>query len=526
MARGVWRGLMTDRFSADDLSSRSRGAPRAIDLAHTAPFCIGAIEVRPASRELVSDGRRELLEPLVMQVLVALHSARGATLSRDDLIDACWGGRAISDDAISRVISRLRAVGKARGGFTVETMPKIGYRLVAAAEADAPLPDTDRRRLLLAGGASIALALGLIGYRRWIEPASQDSAAAGAELLEKGLASLQNNDIIEAPDPGTSLQALALLDDAVAANPRSATAWGALAVAYSVRKRAVPPADRPGLDRRGREAAERALALDPTEARALAALRLLDPTYRNWIAAERANRQTYEKNPTVPITGAVMSNFLGGVGRWNEAARYLMAVDRSKFVIPGVEWRLLIDLWSSGDLQAADRQSEFAFRRWPQHPRVWRTHILYLLYSGRPAEAVSALQKKADIPVEIREDHLASIRATADALAGQRPAAEAIATNLDYLRSNSGFALHVAQACTALGAIDEAFAILDGYYFARGQWGGVAPQGGDDDRITGPIFQPMMRTLWGEPRFNSLLEQIGLNAYWRASHSTPDFRRA
>ncbi|WP_368855478.1 winged helix-turn-helix domain-containing protein, partial [Klebsiella pneumoniae] len=62
-----------------------------IDLAHEAEFRLGALEVRPALRQLVrDDGVEEILEPRVMQVLVALAGASGAILSRDDLTRTCW----------------------------------------------------------------------------------------------------------------------------------------------------------------------------------------------------------------------------------------------------------------------------------------------------------------------------------------------------------------------------------------------------------------------------------------------------
>ena len=125
---------MSDRFSADDLprkpGSDARRSPWPVDLAHTRPFQIGDVEIRPASREVVRGERREILEPRVMEVLVVLASADGAILTRDDLIAACWDGRAVSDDAISRVISRLRALGRDFGSFKVETITKVGYRLV------------------------------------------------------------------------------------------------------------------------------------------------------------------------------------------------------------------------------------------------------------------------------------------------------------------------------------------------------------------------------------------------------------
>ena len=125
---------MNDRFSADDLPTRPGSTPGPgpwpIDLAHIRPFRIGDVEVRPATRETVRGDQRELLEPLVMQVLIALASARHEILSRDDLINACWGGRAVTDDAVNRVVSRLRALARAFETFDVETITKVGYRLV------------------------------------------------------------------------------------------------------------------------------------------------------------------------------------------------------------------------------------------------------------------------------------------------------------------------------------------------------------------------------------------------------------
>ena len=39
---------------------------------------------------------------------LALAQARDAIVSRNDLVDACWGGVAVSDDAINRCIQKLR----------------------------------------------------------------------------------------------------------------------------------------------------------------------------------------------------------------------------------------------------------------------------------------------------------------------------------------------------------------------------------------------------------------------------------
>jgi hypothetical protein len=147
------------------------------------------------------------------------------------------------------------------------------------------------------------------------------------------------------------------------------------------------------------------------------------------------------------------------------------------------------------------------------------------MYSGRPAEGLEILRRQADWPVEIRPEFIEAIRATAEALAGRRNPADAVKAALAYLDDNPASALQVAQACVALGDAATAYALFDGYYFGEGEWSKLAPLGGDQDRVTSPLFQPAMRATWREPDFDRLLERIGLNAYWRQSGTIPDFRR-
>ena len=100
---------------ADDYSAEVEGDSWApgfgsrVVLAHQAPIRLGPLAIEPAMRRLVhDDGRAEIIEQRVMQVLAALVRANGAILTRDELIDRCWDGRIVGDDAINRVMSRLR----------------------------------------------------------------------------------------------------------------------------------------------------------------------------------------------------------------------------------------------------------------------------------------------------------------------------------------------------------------------------------------------------------------------------------
>ncbi|MGZ9100135.1 MAG: winged helix-turn-helix domain-containing protein, partial [Brevundimonas sp.] len=55
----------------------------------------------------------------------------GSVLSRDDLIARCWDGVVVGDDAINRVIGKIRRLTECPdAGFLIETVPRVGYRLV------------------------------------------------------------------------------------------------------------------------------------------------------------------------------------------------------------------------------------------------------------------------------------------------------------------------------------------------------------------------------------------------------------
>ena len=142
------------RPGADRAPMTTDLSPTQVDLAHEPAFDLGDVRVEPATSEIVWGGNRETLQPKVMQVLVALAARRGAVMSQRDLIDACWGGRAVGDDAVQRCIGQIRRVAERTGAFQVETLPRVGYRLIAETQAS---PAPRRRAALWAGLALIAV---------------------------------------------------------------------------------------------------------------------------------------------------------------------------------------------------------------------------------------------------------------------------------------------------------------------------------------------------------------------------------
>ncbi len=104
-------------------------------LAQEADFEIGALRVSPSRLEICTGERREKTQPRVMQVLVTMAGAKGAVVSRDELIAQCWGGRIVGEDAISRCVAKVRELANLASppAFEIETIPRVGYRLKPAA---------------------------------------------------------------------------------------------------------------------------------------------------------------------------------------------------------------------------------------------------------------------------------------------------------------------------------------------------------------------------------------------------------
>ncbi len=90
--------------------------------------------IQPQINTVERNGKTWHLEPKVMQVLVHLASHPDEVLSKERLIDAIWRDTFVGDDVLIRCISEIRYVfgDDARSSHVIQTIPKAGYRLIAA----------------------------------------------------------------------------------------------------------------------------------------------------------------------------------------------------------------------------------------------------------------------------------------------------------------------------------------------------------------------------------------------------------
>jgi DNA-binding winged helix-turn-helix (wHTH) protein len=379
------------------------GARDCIELAHVAPFNLSEVEVLPAVRQLVRGEASETLEPRVMQVLVALARADGAVVTRDQLIDWCWDGRIVSESAINRVVSRLRqiAVEFAGGAFKLETINKVGYRLIVLPPApkwesdSAPWkrsvsrpeegaePASGSRRAVLGGiSAAAILAVGGVGYRLSLHQSGSARSHSAAELYRKGLQARK--------DGLTNLvgQAEAYFAQAVEADPQSAPAWArAGQVSWE------HGADQETMAARARFAARRALQIDPGSVEAKAALALTPSMFGRWAEAEAEYRRLLMAPDVTPYAEWVLrsrlSRCLGSVGRCKEALKEFRFAASANRAHPYSSVGLKQALWNAGKVTEARAESDRALVRFPRHPDVWFARMALLTYGSRPDEAVA-----------------------------------------------------------------------------------------------------------------------------------------
>jgi len=170
---------------------------RPIELAIEAPFRLRALDITPAALEIRRGSDVATLEPRVMQVLVALHRAKGRVVSREDLLELCWEGRIVGDDSLNRSVSQLRKALADEDGVSVDTIPRVGYRLrfdagPAKALPAQTTPETSPRlssRARVLASVAVLAVCGVVGAAALHFAAPPQWSASGVRPLtqEKGV---------------------------------------------------------------------------------------------------------------------------------------------------------------------------------------------------------------------------------------------------------------------------------------------------------------------------------------------------
>lgn len=504
---------------------------RAADLAKLAPIAMGGLEIRPATREIVSPAGCEVIEPRVMQVLLALIAANGEVVSRDALVRDCWDDRAVSEDAINRVIQRLRRLSESlgAGAFVIKTIHKIGYRLivpasdVSANESDVAKkngPGLSRRVWLV--GATAAVVTGGTGL--WFARRDPQSDRAGALIAEADQA-------LRSGMPDTDARAAGLLEHAARLSPGNALAWGRLALARTYMAQFAPPARAATTVAGVQDAARRALAIDPRQADAHAALAILPPYFGDWLAAERRMKRVLAIAPDHLPTRDALNFMHTNTGRLREGCEDRVRMAALDPFHATYQFKLIYAHWLLGQLNEADRAADRASQLWPRHPGVWSARFNIYALAGRPERAIEHVDNLGARP-ELPPFMIQLFRGAAVALASRRPADRDAAGDalMQAATRNPAAAVHAVTLLNGLGETDRAFAVAEAYLLERGPLMASVGWQGDDmalrderRRNTIMLFIPSSAGMRADPRFARLVEDVGLVGYWRSVGVTPDY---
>ncbi|MEO8455960.1 MAG: winged helix-turn-helix domain-containing protein [Sphingomicrobium sp.] len=153
-------------------------------LADTPDFDLGGLRVSPARRQVHMAKERRDLEPKVALVLVALASARPGVVSRDRLIEECWDGRIVGDDALNRCIVALRHLAKefSPEPFAIETVPRVGYCLIEGTARSGAARRFANTKTALAALLTILLVAGGVTFA-WYRLGQAKAAPASIAVL-------------------------------------------------------------------------------------------------------------------------------------------------------------------------------------------------------------------------------------------------------------------------------------------------------------------------------------------------------
>jgi TolB-like protein/DNA-binding winged helix-turn-helix (wHTH) protein/Tfp pilus assembly protein PilF len=104
------------------------------------------IEIDVDGRRLTVDGKDVALEPKAFAVLVLLANNAGKTLAHDDILDAVWGHRHVTQSVLHRAIALLRQALGSRSSQRqyIHTVHGVGYRFDARVVHRPPPSSMDR----------------------------------------------------------------------------------------------------------------------------------------------------------------------------------------------------------------------------------------------------------------------------------------------------------------------------------------------------------------------------------------------
>lgn len=369
------------------------------------------------------------LRPQAFELLSYLAAHPGRLVSKDQLIEHIWRGRAVGDDSLVQCLRDVRRAVGFEGARYIRNVRGRGYILdgeltpavipaAPAAPDTAPVPASDTnpangpaasgggatsRRLTAIPAVAIALVLAAAAYRLAGGEVSTD--APEVRSLDSGYTPGGDSQLLylrarhhdRRTNEADLRTAIGLYRQAIAADPRHAAAYAGLANA----SRALAIVGRVPSSQafpEAKDAARRALQLDPSLAEAHIALGWILFSYDwDWAGAERALETAIELDPKSPEAHRAYGHLLSNQGRHEEAileARRARELDPTTLLTRTFEVQFLV---YAGRYTEAEDSLRTTLQMEPDYwvAHLWRGRLL--LARERLSDAVEAFDRAATL---------------------------------------------------------------------------------------------------------------------------------
>lgn len=182
----------------------------------------GAFQLEPGERLLRRGDERLDLPPRVFDTLVILVESNGRLLEKSELMDRIWPDAAVEENNLTQAIYQLRKILKdgENGVRYIETVPKRGYRFVAAVRERGREKEDEKKREA-------------DGDKSYVPAEMQEVASAERTAIRPGVDSLAGSVPVELPAIASASEpalghrwAIAVLSLTLIALASLAVTWG------------------------------------------------------------------------------------------------------------------------------------------------------------------------------------------------------------------------------------------------------------------------------------------------------------
>jgi len=310
-----------------------------------------------------------------------------------------------------------------------------------------------------------------------------------ATSVEAYNAYLQGKYFYARPSKENLERAIAYDEQATRLDPSYAPAWAALSRTLGFQAGAYGPVQD---YRRAREAAERALALDPNLADAHAAMGHIKQEYDwDWTGAETSYQRALALEPGNAENAQDAADPAATLNHFEEALALCRRAVELDPLRASAHHALAFNAWWAGRLDEAEAAIRKALELDPRY--LWLHTVLGRIYlaRSRPQEALAEAER--DTKTEFRLQGLAlAYHALARKQESDRALAELIAKN------QKDAAFQIAEVYAFRGEADAAFTWLERSYEQR------------DPGLTFIKGDPLLKNLERDPRYTAFLKKMRL----------------